>query len=134
LAINLSFLSRNYEAGMKTRLTLKPGQHGTKALMRKYGDNLVCVRFRYDPVNKQRLKTVELVIERSDWTPPLAPFTNETLIPLRIAAGDLQVRNIAKSAGAKWNPEKKLWFVRYGKVAGTELEKYIDIDRSGSKT
>jgi hypothetical protein len=119
---------------VKTRLTLKPGQHGTKTLMKRYGDDLVCVRFRYDPETRQRLKTVELVIERIDWTPPPSRFTDDTLIPLRIAATNMPIRNKAKAAGAKWNPEKRLWFVSYGKVAGTELEKYIDIDRSDNKT
>ena len=39
----------------------------------------------------------------------------------------MEIRNKAKAAGGRWNPEKKLWFVRYGKVVGTELEKYIDV-------
>jgi hypothetical protein len=34
---------------VKTRLILKPGQPGTKSLAKKYGDALLCVRFRYDP-------------------------------------------------------------------------------------
>jgi hypothetical protein len=29
-----------------------------------------------------------------------------------------------------WNPEKKLWFVKYGKVVGTPLEKHIYGDAS----
>jgi len=49
---------------MKTRLTLKPGQHGTKAQADKYGDTLVCVRFRCDAALRQQVKTVELVVER----------------------------------------------------------------------
>ena len=49
---------------MKTRLTLKPGQRGTKSLAEKYGDALLCVRFRYDAELRQRLKTVELIIQK----------------------------------------------------------------------
>lgn len=113
---------------MKTRLTLKPGQHGTKTLVKKYGDALVCVRFRYDPETKQRLKTVELIVERSDWTPAPPRFTNDTLVPLRIKAADVAIRNKAKAVGGRWNPEKKLWFVTYGNIIGTPLEKYIDVD------
>ncbi len=33
---------------MKTQTHLKPGQKGTKRLLEKYGDTLVCVRYRYD--------------------------------------------------------------------------------------
>ena len=69
---------------MKTRLILKPGQKGTKRLAEKYGDALVCVRFRYDAELQQRLKTVELVVERVDWTPPPSKYSPDTLVPLRI--------------------------------------------------
>lgn len=89
---------------------------------------MVCVRFRYDPDTRQRLKTVELVIERSDWTPPPARFTNDTLVPLRISAKEVALRNKAKAAGGRWNPEKQLWYVIYGKIVGTALEKHIDVD------
>ena len=34
--------------------------------MEKYGDALVCVRFRYDAKLRQRLKTVELIVESTD--------------------------------------------------------------------
>jgi len=33
---------------MKTWARLKPGQNGTKKIVEKYGDALVCVRYRYD--------------------------------------------------------------------------------------
>jgi len=119
---------------VKTRLTLKPGQHGTKSLMKKYGDSLVCVRFRYDAETGKRIKTVELVIEECDWTPPTPRFTSDTIVSLRIAASNLPIRTKAKASGAKWNPEKQLWFVNYGKTVGTELEKYIDIDGLDNKS
>ena len=115
---------------MKTRLILKPGQRGTKSLAKKYGDALLCVRFRYDAELRQRLKTIELIVERAEWTPPLPRYTEETLVPLHIQAADMSMRTQAKAAGGRWNPEKKLWFVKYGKVAGTSLEKHIYVDAS----
>src|SRR5258708_12037277 len=54
---------------MKTRLTLKPGQNGTKKLMEKYGDKLLAVRYRYDAEGRTRLKTVELIEEQLEWDP-----------------------------------------------------------------
>jgi hypothetical protein len=33
----------------------------------------------------------------------------------------------AKAAGGRWNPEKRLWFVKYDKIVGTPLEKHIPI-------
>ena len=113
---------------MKTRLILKAGQRGTKSLSAKYGDALLCVRFRYDAKLQQRIKTVELVIEKTEWTPPPPRYTAETLVPLHIKADDMPARLLAKTAGGRWNPEKQLWFVKYGKIAGTQLEKHIRVD------
>ena len=113
---------------MKTRLILKPGQRGTKNLVEKYGEALLCVRFRYDVELRQRLKTIELIVERTEWTPPPSLYTAETLVPLRIEAADISMRLQAKAAGVRWNPGKRLWFVKYGKIAGTPLEKHLHIN------
>ena len=117
---------------MKTRLILKPGQPGTKRLVEKYGDALLCVRFKYDAESRQRLKTVELIVEKTDG-PLLRRGTLSThLFPY--ASRSLTCRCgyklQAKAAGGRWNPEKQLWFAKYGKIAGTPLEKHIQVDDS----
>jgi len=53
----------------RTRLSLRPGERGTKKLLAEYGDPLVCVRYRYDERNARRFKTVELVVEEAPWWP-----------------------------------------------------------------
>lgn len=116
---------------MRTRLILKPGQKGTKRLTEIYGDALLCVRFRYNEVTRQRLKTIELIIDKSDWVPPPPKFDANTLVSLRIEGYELELRAKAKSAGAKWNPDKQLWFVKYGSIAGTPLEKHLQVDEKG---
>jgi hypothetical protein len=113
---------------MKTRLILKPGQPGTKRLVKKYGDSLLCVRFKYDAKKQQRLTTVELIVERTGWTPPTPRYTADSLVYLRIEATDMPMRLLAKESGGRWDPKKRLWFVQYGKIAGTQLEKHIYVD------
>lgn len=113
---------------MKTRLVLKPGQRGTKRLTEKYGDSLVCVRFRYDTSTQQRIKTVELIVERTEWEPPPKKFSVDTLIALKIEGYETDLRKLVKEAGGKWKPEQKLWYVRYGNIVGTALEKHIYVD------
>jgi len=54
---------------METRLSLAPGQNGTKKLLARYGERLVCVRYRYDRARKVRHKTVELIVETTAWEP-----------------------------------------------------------------
>lgn len=112
---------------MKTRLILKPGQKGTKRLAEIYGEALLCVRFRYDEETHKRLKTVELIVEKSNWTPPVR-YAVDTIVSLRIEASNIALRTQAKTAGARWNPEKQLWLVMYGKIVGTTLEKHIQVD------
>ena len=54
---------------MDVKATLLPGANGTKALLRQYGDQLICVRYRYDKTKHKRYKTVELIVEEKDWSP-----------------------------------------------------------------
>ncbi|MGA8050102.1 MAG: hypothetical protein WCA09_07985 [Burkholderiales bacterium] len=54
---------------METRLTLRPGQHGTRKLVARFGERLVRVRYLYDAEAGRRLKTVELIVESVPWTP-----------------------------------------------------------------
>lgn len=103
---------------------------GNEAAYRKNGDALVCVRFRYDAELKQRLKTVELIVEKTDWTPPPLKYAADDLVPLRIEGYEKELRAKAKAVGGRWNPEKQLWFVMYGKIVGTSLEKHIQVDEN----
>ena len=116
---------------MITRLKLKPGQKGTKSLLEKYGDALVCVRYRYDEASRTRIKTVELIVDKKELTPSRKQqqkIEDETLVPVRIEYGERQLGKMARSAGGKWDPKVKLWYIPYGKIKGTELEQHILLD------
>ena len=110
---------------MTARVKLKPGQKGTKSLVDKYGDALVCVRYRYDEANRMRFKTVELIVESKPWTPTLHRFKDDTLVPVRIEFNDTLLREQAKAAKGKWNPTERAWYIEFGKIKGTNLEKFI---------
>jgi hypothetical protein len=121
---------------MITRLKLKPGQHGTKALVEKYGDALVCVRYRYDAEGTVRLKTVELVEEKKELKPPRQKIADDAIVPVRIAYAERELMKFAKAARGRWDPDVKLWYVSYGKIKGTELEQHMVLDaneKSGKK-
>ena len=116
------------DQAMTTRLKLKPGQKGTKKLVAEHGDALVCVRYRYDEASRTRIKTVELIVEKTAWTPAARKFTDNELVPVRIGFTDSSSREKAKAVQGRWDPEKKLWFIRYEKVKGMDLEKHIVLD------
>ena len=67
---------------LRTRLTLAPGQNGTKKLARRFGQRLICVRYRYDDATKRRFKTVELVVDEIPWERSRRPDP-----PVRIRVG-----------------------------------------------
>lgn len=113
---------------MKTRVKLKPGQPGTKKHVKKYGDALVCVRYRYDAEKRKQYKTVEIIVSESEWTPPPAKYPDSTLVALNIGARETTMQSQVKSLGGRWDPSKKLWIVPYGCIRGTRLEKLIVIE------
>ena len=91
---------------MEVRTKLRPGENGTKTLLKQYGEQLVCVRCRYHKARRKRYKTVDLIIDEKDCIP-------DTLLPagrrvyFRIRYCETELREQVKLAGGYWNPDKK---------------------------
>ena len=100
---------------METRLTLRPGQNGTKKLLERYGERLVRVRYLYDARTGRRLKTVELIVEAVPWRPrPRHPRrSDDDIVAVRIAFAETDLRERAKRLGAVWRPVQKLWEITW---------------------
>ncbi|GAK59590.1 hypothetical protein U27_06575 [Candidatus Vecturithrix granuli] len=105
---------------MKARLTLKPYQRGAKKLSRQYGDRLLYVRYRYDPVRKKRITTVELIVEEVNWNPQ-ATFAANQRVHLRVEVTERDVQKQVKQAGGTWNQQRKVWELRYDAVLALGL-------------
>ena len=105
----------------RVRLHRKPGQKGTKQLLAEYGDRLICVRYRYDAQRKKRLKTVELLVAERDWEAPSPPLAHDRMVGLRVAFAEVAVRDQVKQAGGTWNPERRVWRLRYDRVVALGL-------------
>jgi hypothetical protein len=86
---------------METRLSLAPGQNGTKKLVATYGDRLICVRYRYDAKRQLRVKTVELIVESAPWTPRArnARRWPEDMVAVRIEYAEAELRERVKRVG-----------------------------------
>jgi hypothetical protein len=87
---------------------LHPGKKGTRKLVKRYGDRLVCVRYRYDKARRKRLKIVELIVDEQDWVPGVIFPTTERVL-LRVGYGETELREAVNAAGGFWDPEKKGW-------------------------
>jgi len=101
---------------METRVTLRPGQKGTKALVEEHGLRLVCVRYRYDAAARMRYKTVELVVEQVPWNPDDHPSIPDrksgrppSMVGVRVAWDDRVLRQRVKDAGGRWVQTERLW-------------------------
>ena len=100
---------------MEIRLTRRPGQPGTRKLVQRFGERLVCVRYRYDAQKNCRYKTVELIVETVLWRPRIrrARRCDEEMIAVRIAYAETELRERAKRLGAIWRPQQRLWEMRW---------------------
>ena len=116
---------------MQTRLRLLPGQRGIKKLTQIYGDQLVCVRYRYDDYHNKRYKTVELIVEESPWIAKNNGKADSTSsirnkrVSVRIGYREQSLRNLVKDAGGIWRKDEKVWMLPYRKVVELGLEKRI---------
>jgi hypothetical protein len=111
-------------------LHLKPGQKGTRQLLARYGERLVCVRYRYDARLNRRFKTVELIVAERDWLPPRPRFTRNHIVHLRVAFAELTIREDVKRAGGVWDAARRLWRLSYDRVQALGLEDRIVLEAS----
>jgi len=81
---------------MTSRVKLKPGQKGTMKLAAQYGDALFCVRYRYDVEKCRKMKTIEIIVSESDWTPPSPKYKASELVPLRIGTKETTLQKVEK--------------------------------------
>ena len=108
---------------MEIRTVRKPGDPGTQKLLARYGERLVCIRYRYDMAKRKRYKTVELIVTEEDWQPP-EPHPDEDgatspaprryaarRLGIRIGFDEAELRQRIKAAGGLWDPAQRLWFV-----------------------
>jgi hypothetical protein len=86
---------------------LSPGQPGSKKLLRRFGDALVCVRYRYDGAQAMRYTTVELVVDEAPTTPQRTRPPPMVHVLVRIDESALR-RQIA-AHGARWDPVRQAW-------------------------
>ncbi len=107
---------------METRLSLAPGQNGTKKLLARYGERLVCVRYRYDAARKVRHKTVELIVETTPWSPRQRSSRREPhdMVAVRIEYSETALRERIKTAGGIWR--QRLWEVDWKTVRELGLQ------------
>ena len=100
---------------------MQAGQPGTKKLVERYGDNLVCVRYRYDDQIKMMYKTIEIIIESKPWQEKNKKIPHYKSMDIRIGYNEVELRDRIKTSGGKWDPHRKVWKLSYKKVKELDL-------------
>lgn len=110
--------------GSRVIKKIGPQQAGARRWALRYGDDLLCVRYRVDASGARRYTTVELVVDAaplgllSGSRQRLAREAAQT-VAVRIRYGETALRALARDAGARWDAEARLW--RMTKAQAREL-------------
>jgi len=108
-----------------TTKTIKAGKPGTEKWVKKYGESLVCVRYKYDPINRRKLKTVELIVENKPWIKNESRIPANKIVGIKVSYGEKNVGILVRKAGGEWNKEKRLWELPYMIAVNLGLEDRI---------
>ena len=103
----------------QVRITKKlgPDQAGAKKLAQRYGENLVCVRYRQDAPTGRRYTTVEIVVDEG----PIAVDNRlPDVVHLRVAIGEIDLQRQIKQLGGEWDRRYRAW--RIAKAAVIQLK------------
>ena len=101
--------------GMKAYGHLKPGQKGTQRLVDKFGDALLCVRYRYDEQSDENITTVEIIVDRRPRDRQLR-YRDTDIVEVSVHFTEKGLRAGLKIAGGRWDPTEKVWKVLYGSI------------------
>ncbi len=82
-------------------------------MVEKYGDDLVCVRYRYDSTKRVKYKTVEIIVEKRLWDTKALEIKRDRIVGVKVGIEELEMRKKVKDAGGKWNQEQKVWEIKY---------------------
>lgn len=110
---------------MIVKRKLIPGEAGTKRWIEKYGEDLLCVRYRYDEKHKRKITTVEIIADKGIWEKNPQKIPKSKIMRIRVDYGEISLAKLVKAAGGRWNKQIKLWELPYGEVLTLGLEKRI---------
>ena len=99
---------------------LSPVQPGALKLARKYGDALVCVRYRVDATGSHRYTTVELIVDQVE-----VVRRPDRVVGVRIGYEEGSLQSAVRASGAKWDKPAKLWRLPYRVAVGLGLRERI---------
>ncbi len=90
---------------------LKTRQSKTSRFAGQSWQRLACAR--YDAEQRNRFKTINLIIEESFWQPPVNLIIGDQVVSLRGGLNEVTVQRRIKQADGKWNRQQRVWEILY---------------------
>ena len=106
---------------MRILRKLLPGQAGTKKFVRQYGEDLVCVRYRYNDEQKIKATTIEVIVEKIPWNKDPKRIPKNKIMRVSIDYDAVELRRNIISVGGKWNKSEQVWELAYKDVIALGL-------------
>jgi hypothetical protein len=97
--------------GWAVTKTMQVDAAGAIKLSRRYGERLVCVRYRISPDGLTRLTTIELEFDRV----PVQKKSNP-MVAVKIYPSETRLIAKATARGARYNAKTRLWRMRRNDV------------------
>ena len=117
---------------MRIGKTVRPGKPGSARWVRRFGDRLICVRYRYDRARSMRYTTVELIVDTCPWTSGVSfprGADPDGLAPevvfVYVSYNEQALRERVKAAGGRWDKQRRAWELRFEHVVRLGLKHRI---------
>lgn len=112
------------QALARTQVTKKlaPDQAGAKKLTQRFGDRLVCVRYRQDLTAGRRYTTVELVVDEG---PIPVDKRSSAVVHLRIGYDEVALQHAVRQHGGVWDRQLRAWLVGRAVAKRLRLENRV---------
>ena len=85
--------------------------------MARFGDSLVCVRYRYDERTGDNLTTAEIIADRRPGNRNLR-YRDTDVVAVAVAYTEKALREKLKAAEGRWDPEERVWRVLFRSIRG----------------
>ena len=111
--------------------TVKPGAPGTHKHVRRYGDLLVAVRYRYHAQRQLRSTTVEVIVDERPWRRgihdrlALDELDSPERVLVKVGYHETRLQTLIRAAGGRWNRTEQAWDVAMITVRRMALEDRI---------
>lgn len=109
---------------MKVVRTIRAGEAGSQRFLRKYGENLVAVRYRKSTRHNTLFTTIELIVDSREAN-TRSHSNPKRWVAIRISYDEFELRNAVKNHGGRWSAKERAWVLEYSEAVVLNLASRI---------